>query len=401
MTRHRHSPNEIQDLVEAIIAIHPRPDLASEYREEIALALASEEPVRIDCGGSPMDSIGIEPLVIKVRERTYRLSPSISGLHRVLPEDPNALERLRGALERRHMAEGTILPRGEQVRRDHDATGIRYVYDVPGDVEPLAIPYSQHQTDADLEIIASEMIRNAEGRRREMGEIRRSDRQVEKVVTEALRGTGAKVLSIKRKGITFTPDIIIYYQVRVRGLSSVLKPEESELAVRRLKKEDAWEIHKRAAYAKEQKARHARWMESGGGAEGLKVDTVMCRCLQRVENRAPLRHIVFSLSQGQEHSRIEIAGIQNAKSHNGRIIGLVPIAPGVTWRDGELRLKNRILPETVLSGIEGLPIDRLIESDLLKGAVIRSGSNTKAGLIVRATLEPTPYEELWKMIGGG
>lgn len=388
-------------MVDAIIAAHADAKGMEDRRSEIRNALIRTGASGLQEGGTicRIDDIVIQQREIIVQTVRYKLSPSIPGLHRHLLDDSMAVERLRKALTRHHGKYGTAFPEVESIRHIVDITGSRYVYDAPAETKPLHIPERiTHRTEDELDDIAAQIVLEAEGRRTIEKAIEKSEKDAERCISKALQQDAKTVIGLRRTGISIDRDgDAIHYMASVQALSTLLKAETVEIACRHDLATDTWHVKDRDAYVKEQRARRKR-LESSG--QGLLVDRVLARVLADKENKAPVRRAIFALSQGAEQRRTDWPEIRNAKPVDGRIIARVDLGNGIRWCDGEIVLKGRNLPETVIGALAGRPVSDVVDMTALEGAVIRSARNTARGLVMQAELSAEPYEELWIRIGG-
>lgn len=406
--KHGYSPTPIDEIADAVIAAHPLPERAMEVRDEIIEAIrASDESggrlsVQVEVLGGSAILNGIEAMqrAITIAGETWQLSPSMPGLHRRLPTDIHALDRLRSAIDEQHRRNGTRHPRADGIRRILDAQGYRNVYDVTDEASPVPVPANiSHVTQGDIDYVARQIIRNAEGRWHDREAILQADMEVRDAVRLQLKGTICEIRDVVRKDVVFVGHTMVNYDVTVGDLSAVLRPSTSHLLVRHIIGGGIWEIPVRDAYVREQRLRLAR-MRTGQGDGDLLVDAVLSRRLSRIPNRAPVRRMLFAIAKGQDQRKTDWDDISGIKPDNGRIVARIRIARDTSWRNGELTIKNRMLPETVISALPGRSLTDVVDDVLLQGAVITGARNTKDGLVIRAQLEPHRYDDLWKRVGG-
>lgn len=133
---------------------------------------------------------------------------------------------------------------------------------------------------------------------------------------------------------------------------------------------------------------------------GALVDPVLAAHLAGQRNLQPCRRLLFSIIQGVRSRHTLVTGVTNARLKDGRLIARVELGPDVAWRDGELTLKDRCLPETMVSALSGRPVDDLVAHPLLRGMTIRRARNTRDGLVAVVEAVGIPYDAVWSRLGG-
>jgi hypothetical protein len=220
---------------------------------------------------------------------------------------------------------------------------------------------------------------------------------VRAVVERHLSGTGCTVVDVEQIGVDdWSGRITRRFRIGVHALLPDLERGRETIEMTWINERSWTDASALDEFVRSQRMRADRVTARGGAL----VDPVLAAHLAAQRNHQPCRRLVFSIIQGVRSRHTLVSGVSNARLKDGRLIARVELGPGMAWRDGELTLKDRSLPETMVSALSGRPVDDLVAHDMLRGMTIRRVRNTRDGLVAIVEAEGVPYDVVWNRLGG-
>ncbi len=220
---------------------------------------------------------------------------------------------------------------------------------------------------------------------------------VRAVVERHVAGTGCTVVDVEQIRVDdWSGHATRRFRIVFDALTADLERGQTSVELLCVEGRQWYDLETLDEFVRTQRMRSDRTTARGGAV----VDAVLAAHLGEQNNRQPCRRLLFSMMQGVRSRHTLIPGVTNARLKDGRLIARVELGPGIGWRDGELTLKDRSLPETMASALAGRPVSDLLHHRLLEGMAIRRARNTRDGMVALIEAEGVPYDEVWRRLGG-
>ena len=187
--------------------------------------------------------------------------------------------------------------------------------------------------------------------------------------------------------------------VAVTCLTATLRPGRENLTLARRAGNGRWYIVSPEEFVRGQRLRQER-VRPNESDRGLLVDAVLARRLRAIPNRSTARRQLFALSQGAEAKVTEWSDIQHTAVRDGMIYATLTLGAEVSWRNGELRIKGRQLPETTMAALGGRHVSTIADIRMLDGIIMERARNGPDGIIARCVCVTERYADVWRDLGG-
>lgn len=132
----------------------------------------------------------------------------------------------------------------------------------------------------------------------------------------------------------------------------------------------------------------------------MTVDTLFASRLRGVPDKAVARRLLFALSQCQEYRTTMVSDVSHTAIRDGQILATLTLGNDVTWRMGEIRIKGRGLPQSILPSMAGRRVGEVVDLSAVRDRVIRSVRSGADGLVIRCENAMEPYGRVWRDLGG-
>lgn len=135
--------------------------------------------------------------------------------------------------------------------------------------------------------------------------------------------------------------------------------------------------------------------------KNIKIDNVLFMKVCEIENRSPVRKMIFSASQGIKQKKTFRPDIHDiVLDKKDIIVATIQISHNISWRYGLLRIKDLEIPDIVKSAMIGHDVGRLIDYPFLKGYNIKSIREKSGILEVRTQKSTKQFSDVWKIVSG-
>lgn len=393
------------DLAREIILLHPDPESARAMLEQLVESLEQSRHLRlgerivVKIGSDPAKRIEVVVGGVRIAGNLHLTSPSLPGLHRRLPRDPHAIDRIRDAVLEHHRDNDTTLPPADDIRHDINAHGERWSYGVVGEEGRLAIPESvEHRTVEDLRRIAGAIVGQAEIRAKRIRALKADAKAVQKKIQSLLEGTSCSLLHVDRTAIDVEKSKVTY-DLTFEGLNNALSGHRWKERVDLFIGQREWRDSRIDDLLSEQRRRH-RKLTKDRPDRGLMVEAVLAAMLATKQNKAPVRKMLFQMKQNVASAKSEWHDISKPKIQDGCVIATIELTSSASWRNGRLLLKRKTLPHTVITALKGRRLRDVIEHPHVGDQVIISAKQMKEDLVIKTKTMMVPFSEVWENSGG-
>ena len=210
----------------------------------------------------------------------------------------------------------------------------------------------------------------------------------------ALRGTGCLV---DADSVARSDGGVI--RITVSSLTASLRDGTTELTLGWDDPGRRWRIVEPRDFARDQRIRRGRVDETAAD-RGVRVDRIFADRLRAIPDRTVSRRALFALSQCQERRNTLIANVSHTAIRDGIAFATVDLSREVTWRLGEIRIRERRLPETLMPLLKGRTVRDIVDLPGLGAAVVHGVRSTPEGIVVRCAAETERYGDVWRDLGG-
>lgn len=209
-----------------------------------------------------------------------------------------------------------------------------------------------------------------------------------------LRGTGCHVDSTRIRRSEGRR-----YDVTVDCLSHALKDDTVDVVITPAGSSGQWCVIGPRDFPREQRARRQRH-DPASDDRGMTVDALFAARLRGVPDKAVARRLLFALSQCQEYRMTTLADVSHTAIRDGLILATLALGNDVTWRMGEIRIKGRSLPQSILLSMPGHRVAEVVDLPAVRDRVIRSVRSGAEGIVIRCENAMERYGRVWRDLGG-
>lgn len=302
-------------------------------------------------------------------------------------------ETLRRRIAEEHARRGTTQPPPDRVEVVASLRGTACVR-VTGDGLEFArnLPMEDGEPST---FTVDELIGTAEHQYKWRREMKLSRTHSVESMDAITRPAGARVTTVTVSYLSHREPAVVTYHAKAIRTSDALRDEETDWRFDH-NLEEGWWTHDKGPAAM---ARMRRNAARASTQQPMTVCALLAEWLRGQDDRSRASRLLFAANAGVRGTKVPWRALTNIEARNGRIIGTVGLGERARMRNGEIFLKGKTLPETVVAALAGRTVGDVVAHPVFGAHRLSGARNTREGLVLVAATPPVPYDELWSEIG--